>query len=460
MAKEIQVETAKPGSDRPNRRSTDQIKRPNYEFRVGLFATIATIFLLYGWTWLKSFSILHPPQMIQVQFHDIAGLTKNATVNVNGVRVGTVDDIGLKGKGQVLLRLKIKTEEITVPKGSKFTIQTLGLVGAKYVEISLPDMVEGENPPPPIEADELCIGQDPVRVELIMNKIATNINDVIGEGKDATASRDGLKTALRESGEAMTNIREAASKMNKSLDGVADAVTSIKETSHRFGVTADHYGHTAANVDRFFSKGDEAASEVAALARDLRKTSGNLNKMMSNPNSMGELRETVRMAQETANTIKSAMADLNTTLKDEPLRQNIITILDKINTSTKDIAASVNSVEKITGDKTLRSDVKEAVGNLKDAMSKLDVVLGDPNFKTDLKTTMLKVNSAATNIDVAAKQMNQIMGKRAPLIHMIFGRPGKVKVEKETVTEKKSDTDGDDNLENTRIRIKETTKEE
>lgn len=459
MAKEIQVETTKPGSDRPNRRSTDQIKRPNYEFRVGLFATIATIFLLYGWTWLKSFSILHPPQMIQVRFHDIAGLTKNATVNVNGVRVGTVDDIGLKGKGDVHLRLKIKTEEIIVPKGSKFTIQTLGLVGAKYVEISLPEEHEGENLPP-IGPDELCIGQDPVRVELIMNKIATNINEVIGDGKDANASTEGLKTALKESGEAMTNIREAATKMNKSLDGVSEAVTSIKETSHRFGVTADHYGHTAANVDRFFARGDEAATEVAALARDLRKTSGNLNKMMSNPNSMSELRETVHMAQETANTIRSAMSDLNSTLKDEPLRQNIITILDKINVSTKDIAASVNSVEKITGDKALRSDVKEAVGNLKDAMSKLDVVLGDPNFKTDLKTTMLKVNSAATNIDVAAKQMNQIMGKRAPLIHMIFGRPGKVKVEKETVTEKKSDTDGDGKLENTRIRIKETTKEE
>lgn len=458
MAKEI-VEP-KPPVDRPNRRATDQIKRPNYEFRVGLFATIATIFLLYGWTWLKTFSILHPPQMIQVQFQDIAGLTKNATVNVNGVRVGTVDDIGLKGKGDVLLRLKIKTEEITVPQGSKFTIQTLGLVGAKYVEISLPEEHQGENLPA-IGPDEICIGQDPVRVELIVNKIATNMNEVIGDGKDATASTDGLKTALKESGHAMTNFRDAADKMSKSMDGVADAVSSIKDTSHRFGSAADKYSHTAANVDKFFARGDEAAVEVASLARDLRKTSGNLNKMMSNPNAMGELRETVRMAQETANTIKSAMADLNTTLKDEPLRQNIITILDKINTSTKDIAASVGSVEKMTGDKTLRSDVKEAVANLKEAMSKLDVVLGDPNFKTDLKTTMLKVNSAATNIDVAAKQMNQIMGKRNPLIHMIFGRPGKIKVEKETTTEKKSDTDGDGkNDTKTKTKTKETVKED
>lgn len=453
MAKDQQIEETKPPGDRPNRRATDQIKRPNYEFRVGLFATIATIFLLYGFTWLKSFSILHPPQMIQVQFHDIAGLTKNATVNVNGVRVGTVDDIGLHGKGQVLLRLKIKTEEIIVPQGSKFTIQTLGLVGAKYVEISLPEEKEGENLPP-IDPTEICIGQDPVRVELIMNKIATNVNEVIGDGKEAGETKEGLKTALRESGKAMTNIREAASKMNKSMDGVADAVTSIKDTSHRFGLAADKYGHTAAQVDTFFSHGDAAAVEVTGLAKDLRKTSGNLNKMLSNPNSMGELRETVRMAQETANTIKSAMADLNTTLKDEPLRESIIHILDKINTSTKDIAASVTAVEKITGDKALRSDVKEAVSNLKDAMGKLDVIIGEPEFKTDLKTTMLKVNSAATNIDIAAKQMNQIMGKRAPLIHMIFGRPGKVKVEKETVTEK------DDNKTKIKTKIKEETVEE
>ncbi|MCA9801699.1 MAG: MCE family protein, partial [Cyanobacteria bacterium HKST-UBA02] len=72
---------------------------------------VAMIMLLYGWTWLKSFSILHPPQLITVQFHDIAGLANNAPVNINGVRVGTVDRIDLKGKGQVLVHLRIKTEE-------------------------------------------------------------------------------------------------------------------------------------------------------------------------------------------------------------------------------------------------------------------------------------------------------------------------------------------------------------
>ncbi len=61
--------------------------KPNYEYRVGLFAVIALIILFWGWSWLKDFSF-HPPQRFKVQFHDIAGLTKNAPVQVNGVRVG------------------------------------------------------------------------------------------------------------------------------------------------------------------------------------------------------------------------------------------------------------------------------------------------------------------------------------------------------------------------------------
>ena len=128
---------------------TNKPSQPNYEYRVGLFSVIALIIVFWGWSWLKDIS-LRPPQRFDVKFHDIAGLTKNAPVQVNGVRVGTVEKIELRGAGQVLCSLRIPAENTIIPQGSLITIQTLGLVGAKYIEITLPKQGPDEAMPPPI----------------------------------------------------------------------------------------------------------------------------------------------------------------------------------------------------------------------------------------------------------------------------------------------------------------------
>src|SRR5579885_1970774 len=116
---------------------------PNYELRVGMFTVVALILLLWGWGWLKSYTF-KAPQRFTVQFHDIAGLNKNATVNINGVRVGVVDEIELKARGQVLVHPRITAPNVVVTRGSNFTIQTLGLVGAKYLEVTLPEVLAGQ----------------------------------------------------------------------------------------------------------------------------------------------------------------------------------------------------------------------------------------------------------------------------------------------------------------------------
>ena len=107
---------------------------------VGLFVLIALIFLVCGWSWMKSFSPLHPSQRVRVMFHDVAGLNSNAAVYADGVRIGTVEDIRLAGRRKVLVGLKINPSEITLPLGCSFGIFTNGLVGARYVEVSLPEL--------------------------------------------------------------------------------------------------------------------------------------------------------------------------------------------------------------------------------------------------------------------------------------------------------------------------------
>mgnify|MGYP001259495626 CR=1 FL=1 len=133
------------------------------------------------------------------------------------------------------------------------------------------------------------------------------------------------------------------------------------------------------------------------------------------------------------------MAELEKSLKDEPLRKDLIALLDRITKSTENVSRSMESLNKITGDKELRGDVKEIVNKAHDAVNKVDRVIASPDFKGNINSTLEEVRSAANHMDIAAQQMNQILNKRAPLLHMMIGRPGKLdeKTKKEVKKEVK-----------------------
>ena len=410
---------------------TGNPNKPNYELRVGIFTILAVLILLYGWSWLKSFSPLHPPQHITVQFRDIAGLANNAPVNISGVRVGTVEQIDLKGRGQVLAHLKIKTEEVVVPQGSRFTIQTLGLVGAKYIEITLPEDKEGEEPAPPIASNTVVLGQDPVRVELVLNKIATNVNNMIGKVSDDD-TQSSLASAIQKSGETIENINTAAKKLDKNMDKISTATDSINETSDKFGRVADSADKLTKNADSFFAAGKDTLANISDLADNFKTTSKRVNKILESPQVVGDLKQTAKDARETVQAVRAVMAELERTLKDQNLRKDLITLLEGITKSTENISHSMESIDKMAGDKELRSDLKEIVAKAQNSIDKVEKIIGSPDFKGDIKSTMVEVHDAARNVDTAAKQLSQILNKPAPLLQMMFLKPGKLPKEEES----------------------------
>ena len=419
-----------------------------YDLRVGFFSLGALILLLYGWGWLKSFSPFDPPQIFWVRFHDVAGLSNNATVNVQGVRVGVVDQISFRlPEGQteppdsnansprVYTRLKISGIKLPIPKKADITIQTLGLVGAKYIEITLPQDMSGNLEA--IDPKVVVKGKDPVRVELVVNNIAEKINTVAN-----AISSDEAASAVRDLG-------AAARKMNTTMDKMPAITQSIQRSSDAIGATAGRFGRTAekaermaSSADHFFSEGTRALDSVETLAGGLNNTNKKVSKMLDNPEFGKDLRETVQMAQKTAETIQSTINDLGTSTQGKELRQDMLTILGRIQTSTADIRQSMQTINKLADDQGLRADLRDTVREAKEAITKANDLVSAPSFKQDFTQTMGRVQTAANNVDVAAKQLHQILGKRAPLLQMIFGKPGEIKIQKVEDPKKIESPDG------------------
>ncbi len=397
--------------------------KPNYEIRVGLFALFALILFVWGWAWLKSFNLLHMPQRFTVRFHDVAGLNNNATVNINGVRVGTAEKVELISKGEVYVHMRITADNVVVTKGSTITIQTLGLVGAKYIEITLPELRPGEPPPPALTESDIVVGEDPVRVELVLNDIATKVSRVFHSVRGEKAGKS-LAQALENSGEAVKQIREASEKLNKNMDRFTKVADSVESTSNKFGQVADRAQRLEANADAFLKDGSQTFSNVSVLTQDLRGTARKMNRILENPAMSSDLKETARMARETSENVSRAIHELNGTLKDENARHDIMSMLDKVNQSASSIEKSVSQIDKMSADQGLRSDVKEIVNNAREAMGKIDNIVSEPGFKTDIRRTVDKIRTAADDVDYASRQLQNVLDKRAPLLHMMFGRPG------------------------------------
>jgi ABC-type transporter Mla subunit MlaD len=354
---------------------------------LGVFTVIALILLLWGALWLRDNSHLHPPRYISVYFRDTAQLSDSANVFIDGVRVGDVDKLQWQSEHRVLVQLKITNHLVKLPVGSRFCILNNGIVGAKYVEIVAPDHKPNDPEPQEMANNAIVEGEDPVRPELALNNLVVGLS------------------------------RIDTDKLAKNFD------------SDRFRLcrAADQL---AALADKSMPLVDAAmplAHDLHALTNETTVATHHLNTFLDHPKFSQDVKDTVQMAKSTVETIKSTMDELNVTLNDKDLRGDLITALKSLHQATENLERTVGQVQQITGDQQLRTDVKEILARANEGLTKVDKLFKEPGYGTDLKQTLSSTRDAVDHIDLAARQLNQILDKRSPIIHLLVGRPGLIK---------------------------------
>ena len=143
----------------------DESKRKNIrqEIKIGLFLAVGLTILAAFIFVVGDLSTLFEKKgyILYTHFNTVAGLEKKTLVRVAGVKVGTVEDITLKGsRAEVAMNIN---SELEISRDSKATLASLGLLGEKYIEIS-PGVEEDIVQPggtigslPPISFDQLGI---------------------------------------------------------------------------------------------------------------------------------------------------------------------------------------------------------------------------------------------------------------------------------------------------------------
>ena len=114
------------------------MKNNSIEMFVGLFMIIGFGAFVYLALQLGEVSFLTDSKnyVIEAEFDNVSGVKKGASVQVAGVVVGEVSDVRLGEDEAAVLSLKID-KNLQLPTDSMASVKSQGIIGDKYIQLSL-----------------------------------------------------------------------------------------------------------------------------------------------------------------------------------------------------------------------------------------------------------------------------------------------------------------------------------
>jgi len=210
------------------------------EIYVGIFVFIGLIMLavmIIGFGRQK-YSGRH--YIIYSVFNFVSGIIKDAPVRYAGVDVGRVMNIVLFENKDQLTKVRIKLaikQGAKIKKGSKAFINSLGMVGEKYIEI-----LPGRNETSILKPGDTIYSIDPIAIEDIMltlkkvlnglESTLVSVNHIIN-----AEAQDNIKASI-------VNIKEFsmdADKLAKKLNSIVNQINNDKSTVGKLIYSQDLY---------------------------------------------------------------------------------------------------------------------------------------------------------------------------------------------------------------------------
>ena len=182
-------------------------------FRLGIFIVSTLLIFAAGVFWIGEKQYLfHSTYRLQAEFQNVAGLNGGAEVRVGGIHEGTVRQIQLpirpNERVRVLMDMARATRSV-IKHDSVATIQSEGLVGDKFVEISF-----GSEKSPKVKDGDTIQGQPPLQISDLLNKTSEVL--------------DTTKGAIDNVNQTASNLNSITTKINQGQGSIGALINDKK----------------------------------------------------------------------------------------------------------------------------------------------------------------------------------------------------------------------------------------
>jgi len=249
------------------------------EFTVGVFvfaglAMVAALVVQFGrlGEGFKTYYALN------VRFNDASGLLKGSDVLLGGARIGKVAGgprLVREGNG-VIVPLKIY-DYIKIPETSKFTVGSSGLLGDRFVNVTMP----AGTPTKFLAPNSNITGSRETGIEDLTREGGALVGDLRGvvQKIDTTVSRLNEDVLSKETAE---NLRSSVAHLNDATSAFAESAKKLGPVIDKADSAMDSTKKAADDLQKVFTSATQGKGLLATLltnqelANDLRALVSNL----------------------------------------------------------------------------------------------------------------------------------------------------------------------------------------
>ncbi len=299
------------------------------ELRVGVFVLAGLVTLAVGIFWVTGAGSLGPKYRLYTYLPEVEGVQAGAPVRLDGVDVGTVENIRINPKptgrdDSIQLTLRIDSRyKGEIRTSSQASLITEGLLGNRYVTIT-----RGLTGTP------------------------LNANDTV-----PGASEVGI-TAMVARG---TALMDKLSVLSTDLEDITDDIHSGNGTVGKLikdPALYDHLNATAANLD--------------SMSGTLAKGNGSLGKLLTSDDLYNQAHETVANLNDVLGAVKDQKGTVGKLVYDPAAYNSAKNFLENGNAVLSDVRAGKGSLGKFVQDDSLFNNLRDASSNVRDASAKLN----------------------------------------------------------------------------------------
>lgn len=193
------------------------------EVKAAIFVIFCAIILVFGYNFLKGTSLFENEKVLHSVYSEVEGLSKGATVTINGMSIGKVIGINFSDNYQGIKVSYTVPKNLNLSKKSKAILYEVGVIGGKAISIqpifSNSSIVN--------EGDVLESSIKPGLTELINQQIAPIQNKIEGILTGVDSIFSGVNNIVNY--ETQDNLKKSLEDFSLSIENINELTNSVKE---------------------------------------------------------------------------------------------------------------------------------------------------------------------------------------------------------------------------------------
>ncbi len=266
-------------------------------------------------------SLFQQQEIIKVAVSDVKGLRPGAPVRVAGVDVGAVNEIKLDKNFGTIVTIAINKDILNfLKKDAKASVQTIGLLGDKYLEISTGTAQESFN-----------------KSQVMEGYPQTEIRDIIGIASSALIRID---------------------KLIKDVDTLISEMRDAKGTVYKLLKDPTLYNNL-----------NSITAELKITIEEIR--TGTLGMISKDKELYKNFTNTIKNFEEISNKVNNSSGSLGKFINEPELYENLLNSSKKLDRLLNEIENSEGTISLLLKDKQTATDLKQSIRELKELIEEI-----------------------------------------------------------------------------------------